>query len=50
MCIDPNQTINKAIEVPKYRTCTVDELLPKLNNPQKIYCVAKGLTNIELDQ
>ena len=32
VCIDPSQTINKAIEVPKYPISTVDELLPKLNN------------------
>ena len=29
VCIDPSQTINKAIEVPKYPIPTVDELLPK---------------------
>ena len=28
VCIDPSQTINKAIEVPKYPIPTVDELLP----------------------
>lgn len=32
VCIDPSQTINKAIEVPKYPIPTVDELLSKLNN------------------
>ena len=32
VCIDPSQTINKAIEVPKYPIPAVDELLPKLSN------------------
>ena len=51
MCIDPTQTINKAIEAPKYPIPTVDELLPKLNNSKIFYCVDvyKGFTNIELD-
>ena len=51
MCIDPSQTINKAIEVPKYPIPTVDELLPKLNNAKIFSCVDvyKGFTNIELD-
>jgi len=31
-CVYPSQTINKAIEVPKYPIPTVDDLLPKLNN------------------
>ena len=31
VCIDPSQTINKAIEVPMYCIPAVDELLPKLN-------------------
>ena len=48
--IDPSQTINKAIEVPKYPIPTVDELLPKLNNAKISSCVDvyKGFTNIEL--
>ena len=37
MCIDPSQTINKAIEVPKYPIPTVDELLPKLNNAKNLF-------------
>ena len=51
VCIDPSQTINKAIEVPKYPIPTVDELLPKLNNAKIFSCVDvyKGFTNIELD-
>ena len=50
VCIDPSQTINKAIEVPKYHILTVDELLPKLNNAKIFSCVDvyKGFTNIEL--
>ena len=32
VCIDPSQTINKAMEVPKYPIPTVDTLLRKLNN------------------
>ena len=52
VCIDPSQTINKAIEVPKYPIPTVDELLPKLNNAKIFSCVDvyKGFTNIELDE
>ena len=48
---DPSQTINNAIEVPKYPIPTVDELLPKLNNAKIFPCVDvyKGFTNIELD-
>ena len=48
MRIDPSQTINKAIEVPKY---PIDELLPKLNSAKIFSCVDvyKGFTNIELD-
>ena len=51
VCIDPSQTINKAIEVPKYPIPKVDELLPKLNNAKIFSCVDvyKGFTNIELD-
>ena len=37
VCIDPSQTINKAIEVPKYPIPTVDELLPKLNNAKNLF-------------
>ena len=50
MCIDPSQTINKAIEFPKYPIPTVDELLPKLNNANIFSCVDvyKGFTNTEL--
>ena len=52
ICIDLSQTINKAIEVPKYPIPTVDELLPKLNNAKIFSCVdvSKGFTNIELDE
>ena len=52
VCIDPSQTINKAIEVPKYPIPTVDELLPKLSNAKIFSCVDvyKGFTNIELDE
>ena len=51
VCIDPSQTINKAIEVPKYPIPTVDELLPKLSNAKIFSCVDvyKGFTNIVLD-
>ena len=51
VCIDPIQTINKAIEVPKYPIPTVDELLPKLNDGKLFSCVDvhKGFANIELD-
>ena len=51
VCIDPSQTIKKAIEVPKKPIPTVDELLPKLNNAKIFSCVDvyKGFTNIELD-
>ena len=51
VCIDPSQTINKAIEVPKSPIPTVDELLPKLNNANFFSCVDvyKRFTNIELD-
>ena len=51
MCIHPSQTVNKAIEVPKYPIPIVYELLPKLNNA-KIFSsvdVYKGFTNIGLD-
>ena len=37
MCIDPSQTINKAIKVPKYPIPAVDELLPKLNNAKNLF-------------
>ena len=49
VCIDPSQTINKAIEVPKYLIPTVDELLPKL---KILSCVDvyKGFTSIVLDE
>ena len=51
VCIDPSQTIKKAIEVPKYPIPTVDELLPKLNNAKLFSCVDvyKEFRNIELD-
>ena len=49
VCIDPSQTINKAIEIPKYPISKVDELLPKLNNVKIFSCVDvyKEFTNIE---
>jgi len=52
VCIDSNQTINKAIEVPQYPSSTVDELLPKLNNAKHFSCVDvyNGFTNTELDE
>ena len=52
VCIDPSQTINKAIEVPKYPIPTVDELLPKLSNAKIFSCVDvyKGFTKIILDE
>ena len=52
VCIDPSQTINEAIEIPKYPIPTVDELLPKLNNAKVFSCVDvyQGFTNIELDK
>ena len=52
VCIDPSQTINKAIEVPKYPIPTVDELLPKLSNAKIFSCVDvyKGFSNIVLDE
>ena len=37
VCIDPSQTINKAIEIPKYSIPTVDELWPKLNNAKVFF-------------
>lgn len=48
VCIDPRQTINKAIEVPKYSIPTVDELLPKLRNAKFFSCVevSKRFTKI----
>ena len=51
-CIDPSQTINKAIEIPKYPIPTADELLPKLSNAKVFSCVDvyKGFNNIELDK
>ena len=39
VCIDPSQTNNKAIEVPKYPITTIDELLTKLNNARFLSCV-----------
>ena len=36
---DPSQTINKAIEVPKYPSQTVDELLPNLSSAKNVSCV-----------
>ena len=38
-CIEPNKTINKAIEIPKYPIPTIYELLPKFSNASFFPCV-----------
>ena len=52
VCIDLSQTINKAIEAPKYPIRTVDKLLPKQNKAKIFSCVDdyKGFTNIVSDE
>ena len=37
VCIDPSQTINKAIEIPKYPIPKVNGLLPMLNNAKVFF-------------
>jgi len=44
VCIEPSQTINKSIEVPKYPISIVDELLPNLIMPKSfpVWMCTKG--------
>ena len=35
LCLDPSQTINKAIQVPKYTAPTLDEIMPRLSCKKK---------------
>lgn len=50
-CIDPSQTLNKALLIPKYPIPTLDELAPSLNKARKfsVVDVKKGFTNLVLD-
>jgi transposase InsO family protein len=51
ICLDPSQTLNKAIRRPKYQIPTVEEQLPKLKDAKcfSIMDVNLGFTNIRLD-
>jgi hypothetical protein len=54
LCLDPSQTVNKAIVRPKYTIPTLQELLPKLS-PKKYKCFTivdalDGFTQVQLDE
>ena len=52
LCLDPSQTLNKAIRRPKYQIPTLEEQLPKLKDAKcfSIVDVNLGFTNMRLDQ
>ena len=52
ICIDPSQTINKAIRRPKYTIPTIEEKLPLLTNAKvfTIVDVSEAFHTIELDE
>ena len=52
ICIDPSQTINRAIRRPKYTIPTIEENLPRLTNAKvfTIVDVSEAFHTIELDE
>ena len=52
ICIDPSQTINRAIRRPKYTMLTIEEKLPLLTNAKvfTIVDVSEAFHTIELDE
>ena len=52
ICIDPSQTINKAIKRPKYTIPTIEERLPLLTKPKvfTVVDVSEAFHTIELDE
>jgi hypothetical protein len=54
LCLDPSQTINKAIMIPRYQIPTTSELLPQLSGKKyktfSIFDALDGFTQIELDE
>ncbi len=54
LCMDPSQTINKAIVIPHYQIPTTAEMLPQLSGKKfktfSIFDALDGFTQIELDE
>ena len=54
LCLDPSQTVNKAIIIPKYQIPTIQELLPRLSHKKhKLFTIIDaldGFTQVELDE
>ena len=54
ICLDPSQTINKAIAIPRYQIPTTQEVLPKLSGKKfkafSIFDALDGFTPGELDE
>ena len=54
ICLDPSQTVNKAIIIPKYQIPTTAELLPRLSGKKyktfTILDALDGFTQVELDE
>ncbi len=54
LCLDPSQTVNKAIVRPKYAVPTLQELLPKLSSKTyKCFTIVDaldGFTQVQLDE
>ena len=54
ICLDPSQTINKAIAIPRYQIPTTQEVLPRLSGKKfktfSIFDALDGFTQVELDE
>ncbi len=54
ICLDPSQTVNKAIVIPRYQIPTVAELLPRLSGHKhktfSIFDVLDGFTQVSRDE
>ena len=53
LCLDPSQTINKAIQVPKYTVSTFDEIIPRRSSKHhkcfSILDALDGFTQVPID-
>ena len=54
LCLDPSQTVNKAIVIPRYQIPTISELLPRLSQKKhKLFTIIDaldGFTQVSLDE
>ena len=47
LCLDPSQTLNKAIIIPRYQISTVQEILPRLSGKKdKMFSIFEALDGV----